>query len=86
MNEDCIVPEWLHDILLGYGDPAAADYHNMEVRCGAECFQAPTFSLVSAGALFMRLVDLVSSVWVSCNMDLSSNQYTDVCVGLLAHN
>lgn len=38
MNEDCVVPEWLHDILLGYGDPAAADYRNMEVRCGAACW------------------------------------------------
>jgi intron-binding protein aquarius len=23
MNEGCVVPEWLHDILLGYGDPNA---------------------------------------------------------------
>ncbi|GMH36875.1 hypothetical protein BSKO_04748 [Bryopsis sp. KO-2023] len=30
MNEECTVPEWLHDIFLGYGDPAAADYKNME--------------------------------------------------------
>ncbi|BBN15051.1 intron-binding protein aquarius [Marchantia polymorpha subsp. ruderalis] len=29
MNEDCFVPEWLHDIFLGYGDPAAAQWHNM---------------------------------------------------------
>lgn len=21
MNEDTVVPPWLHDILLGYGDP-----------------------------------------------------------------
>jgi intron-binding protein aquarius len=30
MNEDCIVPDWLHDILLGYGDPGAAQYANQE--------------------------------------------------------
>jgi intron-binding protein aquarius len=30
MNEDCVVPPWLHDILLGYGDPGAAQYQNME--------------------------------------------------------
>ncbi|RWS28225.1 intron-binding protein aquarius-like protein, partial [Leptotrombidium deliense] len=30
MNTDCVVPEWLHDVLLGYGDPAAAHYKNME--------------------------------------------------------
>jgi len=29
MNEDTAVPEWLHDIFLGYGDPAAAQYRNM---------------------------------------------------------
>ena len=26
MNTNCVVPEWLHDIILGYGDPGAAHY------------------------------------------------------------
>ena len=26
MNTDCVVPNWLHDIVLGYGDPGAAHY------------------------------------------------------------
>eukprot|EP00798_Chlamydomonas_sp_ICE-L_P018650 gene18650-25166_t len=30
MNEDVIIPPWLHDIFLGYGDPAAAQYTAME--------------------------------------------------------
>ena len=30
MNSNCVVPDWLHDILLGYGDPAAAHYRNMD--------------------------------------------------------
>jgi len=29
MNEHTAVPEWLHDIFLGYGDPAAAQYCNL---------------------------------------------------------
>lgn len=29
MNETCIVPDWLHDIFLGYGDPSAAQWTNM---------------------------------------------------------
>ncbi|CAH1791178.1 unnamed protein product [Owenia fusiformis] len=29
MNTDCVVPDWLHDIILGYGDPGAAKYTNM---------------------------------------------------------
>ena len=29
MNTRCVVPDFLHDILLGYGDPAAAHYKNM---------------------------------------------------------
>ncbi|XP_023216300.1 intron-binding protein aquarius-like [Centruroides sculpturatus] len=30
MNTECVVPEWLHDIILGYGDPDAAHYSNMD--------------------------------------------------------
>ncbi|XP_023248394.1 intron-binding protein aquarius-like [Copidosoma floridanum] len=30
MNTECVVPEWLHDIILGYGDPSAAQYSRME--------------------------------------------------------
>ena len=26
MNNECVVPDWLHDIILGYGDPGAAHY------------------------------------------------------------
>lgn len=29
MNTECVVPSWLHDILLGYGDPGAAHYTKM---------------------------------------------------------
>ncbi|KAI0220204.1 RNA helicase aquarius [Lamellibrachia satsuma] len=29
MNTDCVVPNWLHDIVLGYGDPGAAHYSKM---------------------------------------------------------
>lgn len=29
MNTECVVPNWLHDILLGYGDPSSAHYKNM---------------------------------------------------------
>ncbi|KAJ8045846.1 RNA helicase aquarius [Holothuria leucospilota] len=30
MNNDCVVPDWLHDIILGYGDPGAAHYSKMD--------------------------------------------------------
>ncbi|KAF0312815.1 RNA helicase aquarius [Amphibalanus amphitrite] len=29
MNNECVVPDWLHDIILGYGDPGAAHYAKM---------------------------------------------------------
>lgn len=29
MNETCIVPDWLHDIFLGYGNPSAAQWTHM---------------------------------------------------------
>ncbi|KAG8332686.1 hypothetical protein J6590_017911 [Homalodisca vitripennis] len=30
MNTECVVPDWLHDIILGYGDPGAAHYTEMQ--------------------------------------------------------
>jgi len=30
MNTECLVPEWVHDIFLGYDDPAAAHYSNLD--------------------------------------------------------
>lgn len=30
MNTECVVPDWLHDIILGYGDPGAAHYSRMQ--------------------------------------------------------
>nr|XP_020469667.1 intron-binding protein aquarius [Monopterus albus] len=29
MNTVCVVPDWLHDIILGYGDPGSAHYSKM---------------------------------------------------------
>lgn len=29
MNEYCVVPDWLHNIFLGYGNPSAAQWTNM---------------------------------------------------------
>jgi intron-binding protein aquarius len=29
MNTQCVVPDFLHDIVLGYGDPGAAHYTKM---------------------------------------------------------
>ncbi|KAJ0987357.1 hypothetical protein J5N97_005713 [Dioscorea zingiberensis] len=29
MNETCIVPDWLHNVFLGYGNPSAAQWTNM---------------------------------------------------------
>ncbi|KNC77462.1 hypothetical protein SARC_10078 [Sphaeroforma arctica JP610] len=32
MNVQCLVPEWLHDVFLGYGDPAMAHYRHTEMK------------------------------------------------------
>ncbi|GAX76342.1 hypothetical protein CEUSTIGMA_g3788.t1 [Chlamydomonas eustigma] len=32
MNEEVIIPGWLHDIFLGYGDPGAAHYSSMDAE------------------------------------------------------
>ena len=35
MNTQCVVPDWLHDIFLGYGNPAAAHYTQLVCLCVA---------------------------------------------------
>ena len=39
MNAECVVPDWLHDTFLGYGDPSAANYarYNREIICIISC-------------------------------------------------
>lgn len=32
MNTECVVPDWLHDIILGYGNPGAAQYSEYVCR------------------------------------------------------
>ncbi len=34
MNTQCVVPDFLHDIILGYGDPGAAHYTKMPNQVG----------------------------------------------------
>ena len=34
MNTECVVPDWLHNIILGYGDPGAAQYHRYVILFG----------------------------------------------------
>ena len=31
MNATCVVPNWLNEVFLGYGDPAAAHYKSMKL-------------------------------------------------------
>lgn len=38
MNINCVVPDWLHDVILGYGDPKSAHYseyleHIKNINC-----------------------------------------------------
>ncbi len=35
-NADCVVPDWFHDVFLGYGDPGAANYKQMSDGGGVE--------------------------------------------------
>lgn len=33
MNTNCVVPDWLHDLILGYGNPDAAHYSKWVSMC-----------------------------------------------------
>ena len=54
MNTECVVPAWLHDILLGYGDPSAAHYSKLpnqvsKIKCNPliiECLYKMLFFII----------------------------------------
>ena len=45
MNTECVVPEWLHDTFLGYGDADAAHYPQMPNQITALDFKDTFLSL-----------------------------------------
>uniref|UniRef100_A0A8D3DPT1 RNA helicase aquarius n=1 Tax=Scophthalmus maximus TaxID=52904 RepID=A0A8D3DPT1_SCOMX len=45
MNTECVVPDWLHDIILGYGDPGSAHYSKMPNQISALDFNDTFLSL-----------------------------------------
>lgn len=45
MNTECVVPEWLHDTFLGYGDADAANYSQLPNQITALDFKDTFLSL-----------------------------------------
>lgn len=64
MSEDTAVPEWLHDIFLGYGDPAAAQYRNVRDAVPTldfkVCTSTAAFLVLSQYSLWPRIAGYVS--------------------------
>ncbi|EGD73730.1 aqr protein [Salpingoeca rosetta] len=54
MNTRCVVPDWLHDIFLGYGDPAAAHYSNISSQLAHLNFNDTFLSLAHVRAAFPK--------------------------------
>ncbi len=51
MNEATVVPPWLHDTFLGYGDPAAAQYLKLPDFVRTVDFKVPLWLAVGAAQL-----------------------------------
>ena len=45
MNTDCVVPEWLNDVFLGFGDPNAAHYTTLDSQEASQDFNDTFLSL-----------------------------------------
>ncbi|XP_028852048.1 RNA helicase aquarius isoform X1 [Denticeps clupeoides] len=52
MNTECVVPDWLHDIILGYGDPGSAHYSKMPNQISTLDFNDTFLSLEHLRACF----------------------------------
>lgn len=71
MNEDTVMPDWLHDIFLGYGDPAQAKYTHMPAD---QLLQTIDFKVLPADlqahtvAFALSCPDLWKSHFIGCNV------------------
>ncbi|XP_055384835.1 RNA helicase aquarius [Condylostylus longicornis] len=63
MNSECVVPLWLHDILLGYGDPSSAHYTNMDLKD----------SFLDFNDTFLD-IDHLKNSFPDCNFDFKGNE------------
>jgi intron-binding protein aquarius len=45
MNTNCVVPEWLNDVFLGFGEPSSAHYAKLESQEAAQNFNDTFLSL-----------------------------------------
>ncbi|MBN3298778.1 AQR helicase, partial [Amia calva] len=52
MNTDCVVPDWLHDIILGYGDQGSAHYSKMPNQISSLDFNDTFLSIDHLKACF----------------------------------
>lgn len=66
MNTRCVVPDWLHDVILGYGDPNAAHYSNLEVNN-----QFTTLDFFDSFLNYDHLVECFPSYKVICSTEVS---------------
>ncbi|XP_073987602.1 RNA helicase aquarius [Rhodnius prolixus] len=67
MNTDCVVPMWLHDIILGYGEPGSAHYSRMPNEIATMDFNDTFISMDHLRASFP---DQEIKVKVNSPMDL----------------
>ena len=100
MNTECVVPDWLQDVLLGYGDPGSAHYsrwalvfgliqrasarHIMDICC---CF---SMHLISQSCLInVFRYQPISLQWVLSslcfNLCMNWNMYVS-CLAILIHS
>ena len=100
MNTECVVPDWLQDVLLGYGDPGSAHYsrwalvfgliqrasarHIMDICC---CF---SMHIIAQSCLIIVFrYQPISLQWVSSspcfNLCINWNMYIS-CVAILIHS
>lgn len=62
MNSDCIVPEWIHNTFLGYGDPGDANYCKLPQA-------SRTFDFKDTFLSLQHLIDSFPQYRVSCTQE-----------------
>ena len=72
MNEDTVMPDWLHDIFLGYGDPAQAKYTHMPAD---QLLQTIDFKVQQQACIWPKVLQPVVSFPHSFHLTLVAHTY-----------
>ena len=83
MNEDTVMPDWLHDIFLGYGDPAQAKYTHMPAD---QLLQTIDFKVQQQACIWPKVLAACCLLSRQLSLDACSTYLSSCRIAVVQHS